>query len=348
MNALLRASQDPASPAQSAPAAAPTPENLFCDAMSPALAQSTSSAGAEPLRETARPSAAARPSASGAPRSAGRVLSTGRWTAEEHEEFIKCLAIYGREWKKVSERITTRTAAQIRSHAQKYFKKIQSGNAGEPDGVEGAAAAPPPAAPAAAPAPEVEAPISSHGALSAIDDMLRQLRKKRIALRDVAAADARSANVPRCSPDGSPALSPAPSEDDEAAAPNAENAAPPADDATAVSCEDRSPPPAYRVLDEGSAEARPPVRPRPPAPGEALRLARKRAAEEPAGADPKLLRRRVTCEDLQGLEHRELIALEMLCSRSSLSMRRADAEDRSSLSMRRADAEDRPPPLASC
>ena len=144
-----------------------------------------------------------------------------------------------------------------------------------------------------------------------------------------------------------PALSPAPSEDDEAAAPNAENAAPPADDATAVSCEDRSPPPAYRVLDEGSADARPPVRP--PAPGEALRLARKRAAEEPAGgADAKLLRRRVTCEDLQGLEHRELIALEMLCSRSSLSMRRADAEDRSPLSMRRADAEDRPPPLASC
>ena len=132
MNALLRASQDPASPAQSAPAAAPTPENLFCDAMSPALAQSTSSAGAEPLREAARPSAGARPSASGAPRSAGRVLSTGRWTAEEHEEFIKCLAIYGREWKKVSERITTRTAAQIRSHAQKYFQKIEAGETFSP------------------------------------------------------------------------------------------------------------------------------------------------------------------------------------------------------------------------
>ncbi|KAH8069469.1 hypothetical protein JL721_5771 [Aureococcus anophagefferens] len=250
MNALLRASQDPASPARSAPAA-PTPENLFCDAMSPALAQSTSSAGAEPLREAARPSAASRPSASGAPRSAGRVLSTGRWTAEEHEEFIKCLAIYGREWKKVSERITTRTAAQIRSHAQKYFKKIQSG-ARASRRRRGRRR---PAAPAAAPAPEVEAPISSHGALSAIDDMLRQLRKKRIALCDAAAADARSANVPRCSPDGSPALSPAPSEDDEAAAPNAENAAPPADDATAVSCEDRSPPPAYSVLDEGSRSA---------------------------------------------------------------------------------------------
>ena len=52
--------------------------------------------------------------------------ATGRWTAEEHDEFLKCLDIYGREWKKVAERITTRTAAQIRSHAQKYFQKIEA------------------------------------------------------------------------------------------------------------------------------------------------------------------------------------------------------------------------------
>ncbi|KAJ8609815.1 hypothetical protein CTAYLR_007188 [Chrysophaeum taylorii] len=52
--------------------------------------------------------------------------TSGRWSRAEHEEFLKCLAIYGREWKKVSQRITSRTAAQIRSHAQKYFKKVQS------------------------------------------------------------------------------------------------------------------------------------------------------------------------------------------------------------------------------
>ena len=52
--------------------------------------------------------------------------ASGRWTRAEHEEFLKCLDIYGREWKKVSQRITTRTAAQIRSHAQKYFKKMSS------------------------------------------------------------------------------------------------------------------------------------------------------------------------------------------------------------------------------
>ena len=52
--------------------------------------------------------------------------ATGRWTAEEHDEFLKCLDIYGREWKKAAERITTRTAAQIRSHAEKYFQKIEA------------------------------------------------------------------------------------------------------------------------------------------------------------------------------------------------------------------------------
>ena len=48
----------------------------------------------------------------------------GRWTAEEHQEFLEGLKIFGREWKKVAERIPTRTSAQIRSHAQKYFAKL--------------------------------------------------------------------------------------------------------------------------------------------------------------------------------------------------------------------------------
>ena len=49
---------------------------------------------------------------------------TGRWTRAEHELFLEGLQLYGREWKKVSAKIKTRTAAQIRSHAQKYFAKI--------------------------------------------------------------------------------------------------------------------------------------------------------------------------------------------------------------------------------
>ena len=52
--------------------------------------------------------------------------STGRWTTEEHDEFLTCLNLYGHNWTKAAERITTRTSAQIRSHFQKHFKKVQA------------------------------------------------------------------------------------------------------------------------------------------------------------------------------------------------------------------------------
>ena len=51
--------------------------------------------------------------------------TAGRWTPEEHQAFLEGLKIYGREWKKVADQIPTRTSAQIRSHAQKYFAKIE-------------------------------------------------------------------------------------------------------------------------------------------------------------------------------------------------------------------------------
>lgn len=49
--------------------------------------------------------------------------TSGRWTATEHNAFLRGLQIFGREWKKVVTCIPTRTSAQIRSHAQKYFAK---------------------------------------------------------------------------------------------------------------------------------------------------------------------------------------------------------------------------------
>lgn len=51
--------------------------------------------------------------------------SSGRWTEAEHRAFLEGLKQCGREWKKVAMRIPTRTSAQIRSHAQKYFAKLQ-------------------------------------------------------------------------------------------------------------------------------------------------------------------------------------------------------------------------------
>lgn len=50
--------------------------------------------------------------------------TAGRWTSEEHEAFLDGLKEFGREWKKVAKTIPTRTSAQIRSHAQKYFAKL--------------------------------------------------------------------------------------------------------------------------------------------------------------------------------------------------------------------------------
>ena len=86
---------------------------------------------------------------------------TGPWTADEHQEFLKCLDIFGEpifvlEWNKFAERIKTRSVAQIRSYAREHFQQIE--------GAEGAAAASPEFAqiPAAslefAPAPDVVEP----------------------------------------------------------------------------------------------------------------------------------------------------------------------------------------------
>ena len=60
-----------------------------------------------------------------------------RWTPEEHERFLEALQIFGRQWRKIEEYIGTKTAVQIRSHAQKFFTKIErEGNKGGkgPDG----------------------------------------------------------------------------------------------------------------------------------------------------------------------------------------------------------------------
>jgi len=48
----------------------------------------------------------------------------GRWSAEEHELFIKGMRIHGRRWTKISEVVGTRSTVQVRSHAQKYEMKM--------------------------------------------------------------------------------------------------------------------------------------------------------------------------------------------------------------------------------
>src|SRR3990167_2775485 len=49
---------------------------------------------------------------------------TGRWNKEEHDKFIDAIKQYGKDWKQVEQHIESRTGAQIRSHAQKFFNRI--------------------------------------------------------------------------------------------------------------------------------------------------------------------------------------------------------------------------------
>ncbi|ETV71925.1 hypothetical protein H257_12759 [Aphanomyces astaci] len=66
-------------------------------------------------------------------RSCSKSMNGGRWTDEEHERFLAGLTEHGREWKKVASKIKTRTSAQIRSHAQKYFAKLAKDSGGTMD-----------------------------------------------------------------------------------------------------------------------------------------------------------------------------------------------------------------------
>jgi SHAQKYF class myb-like DNA-binding protein len=47
----------------------------------------------------------------------------GRWSKDEHERFLQGLELYGRSWKKIKKIVGTRSATQIRSHAQKFFAR---------------------------------------------------------------------------------------------------------------------------------------------------------------------------------------------------------------------------------
>ncbi|XP_056850411.1 protein REVEILLE 6 isoform X2 [Raphanus sativus] len=53
------------------------------------------------------------------------------WTDPEHDKFLEALHLFDRDWKKIEAFIGSKTVIQIRSHAQKYFLKVQKSGTGE-------------------------------------------------------------------------------------------------------------------------------------------------------------------------------------------------------------------------
>lgn len=62
---------------------------------------------------------------------------TGRWTEEEHTRFLQGLELFGKKWTKVADIVGTRTTVQVRSHAQKYFQKLEKDRAAPTSGGSG-------------------------------------------------------------------------------------------------------------------------------------------------------------------------------------------------------------------
>lgn len=58
------------------------------------------------------------------PVSSEEELRRGRWSQDEHETFLNGYYQFGRNWKRIALMIPMRNHIQVRTHAQKYFKKM--------------------------------------------------------------------------------------------------------------------------------------------------------------------------------------------------------------------------------
>jgi len=47
--------------------------------------------------------------------------TTAKWSPKEHRRFLQALKLYGKDWPAVEKHVKTRSAKQVRSHAQKFL-----------------------------------------------------------------------------------------------------------------------------------------------------------------------------------------------------------------------------------
>ncbi|KAK4768796.1 hypothetical protein SAY86_026946 [Trapa natans] len=57
--------------------------------------------------------------------------SRENWSEQEHDKFLEALHLFDRDWKKIEAFVGSKTVIQIRSHAQKYFLKVQKSGTSE-------------------------------------------------------------------------------------------------------------------------------------------------------------------------------------------------------------------------
>lgn len=54
------------------------------------------------------------------------IMNEGRWSNIEHIKFIEAIVKHGNEWREVQKYVCSRSSAQARSHAQKFFLKLKT------------------------------------------------------------------------------------------------------------------------------------------------------------------------------------------------------------------------------